>query len=147
MHRFEACDVADAFPHPHPWPSAVLILSGEYEMRVSQSADLESGDHLPTIRLTLGAGSTYHMDEPTTWHQVIPRSRCYSLMVNGQRWERPHRRAPSTSGKGLQPMSEEELSSHLATLGRLLDSSSGERGRVTKEALIDVSTDTDRSYL
>lgn len=61
LHRFEACDAEDAFPHPHPWPSAMLILSGIYDMAVGYTADLESAEPAPVIDVTLGAGSTYHM--------------------------------------------------------------------------------------
>ncbi|MBM82245.1 MAG: hypothetical protein CMJ78_16895 [Planctomycetaceae bacterium] len=29
LHRFDACEPEDSFPHPHPWASSMLILSGE----------------------------------------------------------------------------------------------------------------------
>ena len=120
LHRFEPCEPSDSFAHPHPWPSSMLVLSGEYEMAVSYTSDLSNSDHSPVIRVFLGAGSTYQMLERETWHQVIPRTRCYSLMVNGPRWDNPHRRAPSTGGKGLRSMSEDELGSHLDVFQELL---------------------------
>lgn len=113
LHRFEPCEPEDSFAHPHPWPSSMLILSGEYAMRVGHTPDLESGEPSPVIELQLSAGSIYHMHDRHTWHQVVPRTTCYSLMVNGPRWEQAHRRAPSTSGKGLEPMSEDVLREHL----------------------------------
>lgn len=120
LHRFEACDPEDSFAHPHPWPSSMLILSGEYDMAVAHTPDLKSNEPSPVIHVTLGAGSIYHMNDRHTWHQVIPRTRCYSLMVNGPRWENAHRRAPSTSGKGLEEMTNEVLSEHLANCRELL---------------------------
>ena len=120
LHRFEACDPEDSFAHPHPWPSSVLILSGSYDMAVMRTEDLQSSEPSPVIDLTLSAGSIYHMNDRHTWHQVIPRSECYSLMVNGPRWENAHRFAPSTSGKGLQPMDTETLNRHLANCRELL---------------------------
>jgi len=120
LHRFEACEPEDSFAHPHPWPSSMLILSGDYDMAVAHTADLISGDPSPVIRLSLGAGSIYHMNDRHTWHQVIPRTQCYSLMVNGPRWDDPHRRAPSTSGKGLETMSEDILNNHLAQCRELI---------------------------
>ena len=98
----------------------MLVLAGDYEMAASYTSDLSSADHAPVIKVSLGAGSTYEMLERETWHQVIPKSRCYSLMVNGPRWEKPHERAPSTGGKGLQSMSDEDLSSHLKEFRNLL---------------------------
>ena len=120
LHRFEPCEPEDSFAHPHPWPSSMLILSGQYEMAVGHTSDLDSRDPKDVIDLTLGAGSIYKMDDRHTWHQVIPRSRCYSLMVNGPRWENAHRFAPSTSGKGLESMTAEELANHLNECTRLL---------------------------
>lgn len=120
LHRFEACEPADSFAHPHPWPSAMLILSGEYEMVVGHTPDLSSTEPTEVIRLALSAGSIYHMRERQTWHQVIPRSTCYSLMVNGPRWDIAHQRAPSTTGKQLEPMDPKQLSEHLEACHRLL---------------------------
>ena len=120
LHRFEACEPADAFPHPHPWPSSMLVLSGVYDMVVSHTADLSSTEPAHVISLTLGPGSIYQMNDPHTWHQVIPRSECYSLMVNGPRWQQPHDSAPTTGGKGLNPLSDDELSKHLRTCRKLL---------------------------
>ena len=60
------------------------------------------------------------MNDRHTWHQVIPRTQCYSLMVNGPRWEDPHRRAPSTRGKSLQPMADDVLANHLAKCRELI---------------------------
>ena len=113
LHRFDACEPEDSFAHPHPWPSSMLILSGEYDMAVAHTPDLTSGEPSPVLNVTLSTGSIYHMNDRHTWHQVVPRTRCYSLMVNGPRWENAHRRAPSTSGKGLDPMPDDVLADHL----------------------------------
>jgi hypothetical protein len=34
LHRIHPCGPGQALFHPHPWPSAMRILSGEYEMAV-----------------------------------------------------------------------------------------------------------------
>jgi hypothetical protein len=120
FHRFEPCEPEDSFAHPHPWPSSMLILDGEYEMAVGHTPDLRSGEPSPVINVKLSAGSIYEMNDRHTWHQVIPRTRCYSLMVNGARWEDAHLRAPSTGGKGLDSMSGEELATHLAKCRELI---------------------------
>ncbi len=120
LHRFEPCRREDSFPHPHPWPSSMLILSGEYDMAVAHTSDLESAEPMHVIDLTLNAGSVYHMNDRHTWHQVIPRTQCYSLMINGPRWENAHNRAPSTGGKGLEAMPEHVLADHLAKSRELI---------------------------
>lgn len=121
LHRFEACTADDSFAHPHPWPSSMLVLSGTYDMQVGYSDDLDDGKPDPVIEVTLNAGSMYHMHQRQTWHKVIPRTQCFSLMVNGPRWEKPHRRAPSTGGKGLEAMSNDLLMAHLASCKSLLE--------------------------
>lgn len=120
LHRFAPCEAGESFAHPHPWPSAMLVLSGVYQMSVAHSADLRSDETSPVLDVVLGPGSQYAMTEPGTWHQVVPRTECFSLMINGPRWEQPHRRAPTTSGKGLTEMSATELGSHLGTFKRLI---------------------------
>ena len=91
----------------------MLVLSGTYDMAVGRTSDLTSAEPAAVIQVTLSAGSVYHMNDRHTWHQVIPRTECYSLMINGPRWEDAHRRAPSTSGKGLNPMPDDMLRAHL----------------------------------
>lgn len=120
LHRFDACEPEDSFAHPHPWPSSMLILSGQYDMAVSHTPDLTSGEPSPVINVTLSAGSIYHMQDRHTWHQVIPRTQCWSLMVNGPRWDDAHRRAPSTGGKGLDPMPDDVLANHLENSRELI---------------------------
>lgn len=120
LHRFEPCKPADSFAHPHPWLSSMLVLAGEYDMVVGRTSDLVSADPADVIQLTLSSGSIYSMEDRHTWHQVIPKTRCYSLMVNGPRWENAHRRAPTTSGKGLESMSERALLEHLEICAKLL---------------------------
>ena len=120
LHRFDACDRDDSFSHPHPWPSSMLILSGKYEMAVGRTPDLLSSEPSSVIFVTLSAGSVYHMLDQHTWHKVIPRTQCYSLMVNGPRWVNAHQQAPSTKGKRLEPMGSGDLVQHLAQCRQLL---------------------------
>ena len=41
-------------------------------------------------------------------------------MVNGPHWDAPHRRAPSTGGKGLNPMPDDALVDHLTKCRELI---------------------------
>ena len=120
LHRFDPCEESDAFLHPHPWPSAMLVLEGHYRMKIGASASLER-DSKPIIVLDeiLSAGSSYCMDEPRAWHSVQPLTTCWSLMVNGKPWD-AHAAAPTTKGKNLDKLNCEQLKEHLSKFKELL---------------------------
>ncbi|HYD93449.1 MAG TPA: hypothetical protein VEB18_03295 [Candidatus Paceibacterota bacterium] len=88
LHRIHACSKRDALFHPHPWPSAMRVLKGNYEMAVGYGA----GSEPPPIAATfhLKPGSAYEMTDPDAWHYVRPLSDeyTYSIMVTGEPWSR-----------------------------------------------------------
>src|SRR4029453_9316886 len=103
LHRIHPCDPGEALFHPHPWPSAMRVLAGEYEMAVGYGR----GDKTPRVAaLLIAAGEfRYEMTEPDAWHYVRPIGRpTLSLMVTGKPWERWSPR----SEKPLQPLSAEQ---------------------------------------
>jgi hypothetical protein len=109
LHRIYPCAAGEALFHPHPWPSAMRVLEGRYEMAVGYGPGLEA----PPIaaRLMLGADSLYEMTHPDAWHYVRPlEAPSLSLMVTGPPWERP---APG-SGKELRSLDAEEAAALLA---------------------------------
>ena len=120
LHGFEPCQREEAFLHPHPWPSAMLVLDGSYDMHVGYAAAPESRQPDDVISLQLAAGSTYDMSVPGAWHKVVPRTRCYSLMINGPRWDTGPRFAPRTQGKDPGRMTSSQLNEHLIVFERLL---------------------------
>lgn len=85
LHRIHAEGADKALYHPHPWPSAVKILKGSYDMIVGHGKDN------PPIAasLYLNQGSSYEMIDPDGWHAVMPREVCYTLLVTGTPWDRP----------------------------------------------------------
>jgi len=100
LHRIHPCN--EALFHPHPWPSAVHILSGSYEMGIGYG----EGSKQPPVAatLTLRGGSEYEMIEPNGWHYVRPLAGpSLSIMVTGQPWQRW---SPSPSTK-LGPLKAE----------------------------------------
>lgn len=64
------------------------------------------------LRTVLGPGSRYEIVSPLTWHSVVPREECYTVMVNGEGWpaDVAHAEVRTTRGKGLEPMAPAELS-------------------------------------
>lgn len=88
LHRIHPCNADQALFHPHPWPSAMRIVQGRYEMAVG----FGSGETRPPIacRLTTETGLRYEMTDPDVWHYVRPLSDvCWTVMVTGLPWGRP----------------------------------------------------------
>jgi hypothetical protein len=103
LHRIHPCAPGEALFHPHPWPSAMRILYGEYEMAVGYG----KGESPPPIAaLMIAAGEfRYEMTDPDAWHYVRPlRDPTLSLMITGKPWARS---APTPS-KILQPLRPEQ---------------------------------------
>jgi hypothetical protein len=103
LHRIHACPPREALFHPHPWPSAMRILSGAYEMAVGYG----KGEAPPPIAaLVLAEGNfRYEMTDPDAWHYVRPiGGPTVSLMVSGKPWERW---APK-SEKAFHPLNAEQ---------------------------------------
>ena len=73
-------DVPDALFHPHPWPSAMRVLEGEYEMAVGFGAGAATP---PVAALMVTKGDfRYEMTHPDSWHYVRPLAGpTLSLMV------------------------------------------------------------------
>ncbi len=42
LHRIHPCEHEQALFHPHPWPSAMRVLDGEYEMAVGFGAGTQT---------------------------------------------------------------------------------------------------------
>ncbi len=105
LHCIQPCTAEEAFFHPHPWPSAILILEGGYEMGVACGEGLVVPPNAMT--LVLAAGSRYEMNNRDGWHYVRPREKAsYSVMVNGRKWDRA---MPDFPSEPLQPLLAERV--------------------------------------
>lgn len=80
LHLIHGCWPSEALMHPHPWPSAVLVLEGEYVMMVAQGP---TEPPAPSAIILMVAGSTYAMTDPWGWHSVAPVGLSLSVMVVG----------------------------------------------------------------
>jgi len=99
LHRIHPCEPSDALFHPHPWPSAMRILDGRYEMAIGYG----TGKQAPPLaaRIIAGTDVRYEMTDPDAWHYVRPLERpAMTIMVTGKPWKRE---AP-TSTEPLQPL-------------------------------------------
>jgi len=95
LHRIYPCE--KALFHPHPWPSAIKVLSGSYEMGVGYrhsrpGENQRTPDWTPSpppiaATIVLTPGSSYEMIEPAGWHYVKPLvGPSLSIMVTGPKW-------------------------------------------------------------
>lgn len=105
LHRIYPCARGEALFHPHPWPSAMRVLSGEYEMAVGYG---QAETAPPIAALMIASGDfRYEMTDPDAWHYVRPLDQpTMSLMVTGKPWDRP---SPK-SGRPLLPLSASQRS-------------------------------------
>lgn len=104
LHRIHPCGREDALFHPHPWPSAMRVLDGEYEMAVGFGAGTAEP---PVAALMVSRGDfRYEMTHPDAWHYVRPLGApTLSVMVTGKPWARE---SPK-SDKPLRPLSPEAV--------------------------------------
>ncbi len=107
LHRIHPCPSGAALFHPHPWPSAMRIVSGTYEMGVGYGSGMTPPPCAAT--LLLPAGTSYEMTDPDGWHYVRPLDvPSLSLMITRKPWHRPSPRS-TTQLAPLSPAVQEEL--------------------------------------
>src|SRR5262245_18938757 len=104
LHRIHPCEREQALFHPHPWPSAMRVLEGDYEMAVGFGTGMAKP---PVAALIMARGDfRYEMSHPDSWHYVRPLGRpTLSVMVTGKPWARD---APR-SNRPLQPLRPEQV--------------------------------------
>lgn len=97
LHEIHPCSPENAYYHPHPWPSAMRIVEGVYEMGVGYGTGVKAPPE--AAKLVLTAGSTYEMTHPDGWHYVRPLgSSVLSVMVSGTPWGRTPPKQPGVAG-------------------------------------------------
>jgi hypothetical protein len=111
LHRIHPCAIADALFHPHPWPSAMRVLDGTYEMTVGYGV----GAIAPPIaaRLITTGDLRYEMIDIDAWHSVRPIGKpAMTVMVTGKPWQRDA--AGAEPDGPLSPLAEENCADMLA---------------------------------
>jgi len=102
LHRIHPCD--EALFHPHPWPSAMRIHQGTYEMGVGWGR----GETAPPMaaRIIASGPMEYEMVDPDAWHYVRPiGGPAMTVMLSGQ----PSGRWSPRSEKPLSPLDAREV--------------------------------------
>jgi len=100
MHRLHPCRVEDSLFHPHPWPSSVAILDGQYKSYYGYGP--QNGPEPERVGPELfSAGSVYHMSDPGDWHLVAPTCVTMSIMVIGLPYPKAAQRRRTESDNEL----------------------------------------------
>lgn len=90
LHCIHPCETA--LFHPHPWPSAMRVLSGTYRMSIGSAAGIDEPPVVCCSQVTATPETQcrYIMDHPDGWHSVTPvGGPVYTVMVTGAPWDRP----------------------------------------------------------
>lgn len=106
LHRIFPCNPADVLYHNYPWPLAMSIISGQYEMGMGYTNNKKE-PHI-TSSFMLSEGAKYEIIDQNIWHYIRPlKMECYTIMVSGQPWD--SYKAPEESN--LTPLSQDRFSS------------------------------------
>ncbi len=116
LHRIHACAAGAASYHCHPWPSAMRLVEGTYELVLGYGA----GERPPeaAARLIVNSGFEYEMVSPNAWHSVRAIGcPAMTIMVTGPRWNRSSARdsqpVTASDDKPIAPLSEAEIETML----------------------------------
>lgn len=88
LHRIHPCGGASPLWHPHPWPSAVRLISGRYQMGLVSKFKWVRSRRSGIATMILSEGSEYEMVDPDGWHYVeVLGEPSLSVMVTGAPWK------------------------------------------------------------
>lgn len=151
LHVIHPCETSNALYHPHPWPSAMHVLSGKYETAYAiryNPSDKEERNYKwkkypisPSIRLldrtddkgkqvvlkelsklVMEGDIFIEMLEPIGWHYVRPvDGPCVSLMLIGKPWDVKDDQDIPKSWGDLPELSDERKQQILDTIKTLID--------------------------
>lgn len=115
LHHFKAADTEDTFWHPHAWPAAFAVLKGSYDLHLGRTPNRESREVTGVNKFRMAAGSRYEMVNPLDWHNIVPITDTYTVMINGAPYSKNvvHSAVRTTKGKDLERMSSDELRGQL----------------------------------
>lgn len=100
--------------HPHPWPSAMRIVTNGYDMNVGYGP--YDGTSPPVVAsMFLNEGSYYEMTDMSAWHSVWPSKNVLSLMVTGRPWWDDW--SPNDKELSLRKLTETEIDKILTLFG------------------------------
>ena len=123
FHVLHPCNTEEALYHPHPWPSVIHQLHGEYEMGITHSKNKEfhlsnnSGqwnDHLrgqEACKIQTSGSMYYEMMDLNGFHYVRPITKCMSVMLMDKPFVSPsaYKNPPTKKLKELSEVRIEQI--------------------------------------
>jgi hypothetical protein len=109
LHLIYPCAPTEALFHPHPWPSAMRVIRGKYEMGIGYG----KGETTPPIaaRILASGPMEYEMTDVDAWHYVRPVDGvAMTVMLSGKPWNRS---APLVPKDALSPLTHERFAAIL----------------------------------
>lgn len=105
LHRLRAAhQQAESFYHNHPWPLAVKVIAGSYEMIYGFGEKPSQ-----TTKIILKAGDAYEMIDPQMGHAIKPLvDNSLTLMLIGSSWSKS-RESLTTTFKPLAPSKKDKI--------------------------------------
>ena len=105
LHIIHPCKPGESLFHPHPWSSAMRILSGEYETAYGHGPPDGPPPKMGKAKI-LRAGDRYEMVNPEAWHYVRPiGGPVSSVMVTSK----PYGASSTRKGHGLGPLASDRI--------------------------------------
>lgn len=118
IHRIHGCSLGESLLHPHPWPAAFHIVSGEYLTGLVDEEAISDRDELPKNLTWVGLtrGSIYEMSRKSMWHCVAPSpgTSCITIMLTGEPWDRDIPFKPEKEFRELTAEEKDKLFSEFA---------------------------------
>lgn len=120
LHRIHPCTQDQALFHAHPWPSAIRLIEGTYEMGLGYAKLVKDSSQLPPIIATIHLlpGVKYEMKHRHGWHYVMPTAEStLSVMVTGPLFSTvayDKSKEKALRNKPLKPLSEADEGKLLA---------------------------------
>lgn len=100
LHKIYPANVDNSFFHYHPWECAFKILKGGYYQKIGYGDTSKDYPEYIFGEFYLGEGSMYIMDNPDSWHQVMPNIYpSYSIMVTRKIWQTNKEKLDNLIGK------------------------------------------------
>ena len=85
LHIAHPCKKGESFFHNHAGPSAMLVISGQYEMMIGRGVEGRKPETVSTV--IIGPNQGYEMLDRDDWHSIRPiDGPTMSLMLCGPLW-------------------------------------------------------------
>lgn len=114
LHAIHPCERHEALYHPHPWPSAMHIIKGKYEMglgfkhRTYFLGHVISERHVEICKIEFEGDNYYEMCHKRGWHYVRPIDEvCYTVMLIGPPWNNEEEENLIKPKGKLEPLDED----------------------------------------